>query len=117
MGISVDVADSVFEDLEKFTCLMYGSKSADINSLRHEKFIERFSTKPGMVLTSYDGVDKSSSSLSREPTNIYISEEITIKLLYGRKQTTQHQVSPDLMGTAGPLKITDSLKSAVLPAI
>ena len=57
LGTSVDVADSVFEDLEKFTCLMYGSKSADINSQRHEKFIERFITKTGMVLTSYDGVD------------------------------------------------------------
>ena len=36
---------------------MYGSKSADISYLRHEKFIERFSTRPGIVLTSYYGVD------------------------------------------------------------
>ena len=72
LGTSVDVADSVFEDLEKFTCLMYGSKSADINSLRHEKFIERFSTKPGMVLTSYDGVDISLLPPCRESLRMHI---------------------------------------------
>ena len=38
---------------------MYGSKSGDINSLRYQKFIERFSAKPGILLTSYDGVDTS----------------------------------------------------------
>ena len=31
LGTSVDVENSVFEDLEKFMCLMYGSKSADIS--------------------------------------------------------------------------------------
>ena len=36
---------------------MYGSKLGDINSPRYEKFIERFSAKPGEELTSYNGVD------------------------------------------------------------
>ena len=31
----------------------------DINSLRYEKFIERFNAKPGEVLTSYNSVDVS----------------------------------------------------------
>ena len=84
LGTSVDVENSVFEDLEKFTCLMYGSKSADIRYLRHEKFIERFSTKPGIALTSYDGVDISLPPPCRESLEC-ISEELTIKLLYGRK--------------------------------
>ena len=56
----------------KFTCLMYGSKSADINSLRHEKFIERFNTKSGMVLTSYDGVDRSLLPPCRESLQMHI---------------------------------------------
>ena len=38
---------------------MYGSNLGEINSLRYEKFIERFSAKPGEVLTSYNGVDVS----------------------------------------------------------
>ena len=33
LGTSVDVENSVFEDLEKFLCLIYGSKSADISYL------------------------------------------------------------------------------------
>ena len=40
LGSRVDIEDRVFKDLEKFTCLMYGSKLGDINSLRYEKFIE-----------------------------------------------------------------------------
>ena len=56
LGSRVHIEDRVFKDLEKFTCLMYGSKLGDINSLRYEKFIERFSAKPEEVLTSYNGV-------------------------------------------------------------
>ena len=49
---------------------MYGSKLGDINSLRYEKFIERFSAKPGEVLTSYNGVDMSLlPPLTRESEN------------------------------------------------
>ena len=72
LGTSVDLANSVFEDLEKFTCLMYGNKSAEISYLRHEKFIERFSTKPGMVLTSYDGVNRSLLPPCRESLLMHI---------------------------------------------
>ena len=43
LGSRVDIEDRVFKDIEKFTCLMCGSKLGDINSLRYEKFIERFS--------------------------------------------------------------------------
>ena len=35
---------------------MYGSKFGDINFLRYKKFLERFSAKPGGVLTTYNGV-------------------------------------------------------------
>ena len=39
---------------------MYGSISFnDYHVLRYEKFIERFSVKPGAVLRSYNGVDMS----------------------------------------------------------
>ena len=58
-GSGVDIENRVFKDLEKFSCLMYGSKLGDINSLRYEKFIERFSAKPGAVMTSDNGVDMS----------------------------------------------------------
>ena len=56
LGSGVDIEDRVFKDLEKFTCLMYGSKLGDMNSLTCEQFIERFIAKPGEVLTSYNGV-------------------------------------------------------------
>ena len=50
---------------------MYGSKLGDINSLRYEKFIERFSAKPGEVLTSYNGVD-----MSLPPSTFHLVEKV-----------------------------------------
>ena len=70
LGSGVDIEDRVFKDLEKFTCLMYGSKLGDINSLRYENFIERFSAKPGEVLTSYNGVDMRLLAPCRESLKI-----------------------------------------------
>ena len=72
LGSRVDIEDRVFKDLEKFTCLMYGSKLGDINSLRYEKFIERFSAKPGEVLTSYNGVDMSLLPPCRESLKMHV---------------------------------------------
>ena len=51
---------------------MYGSKLGDINSLRYEKFIERFSVKPGEVLTSYNGVDMSHLPPCRESLKMHV---------------------------------------------
>ena len=51
---------------------MYGSKLGDINSLRYEKFIDRFSAKPGEVLTSYNGVDVSLLPPCRESLKMHM---------------------------------------------
>ena len=68
----VDIEDRVFKALQKFTCLMDGSKLGDINSLRYEKFIERFSAKPGEVLTGYNGVDMSLLPSCRESLKMHV---------------------------------------------
>ena len=95
LGTSVDVEKSVFEDLEKFTCLMYGSKSADISYLRRDKFIERFSTKPGMVLTSYDGVDISLLPPCRESLRMHIQRANYQTLIWKKSRRPNTKYSPD----------------------
>jgi hypothetical protein len=59
LGAAEDLDNTVLSELERFTCLLYGRSSADVNRVRYEKFIERFSTKEGQLLSSYDGVDMS----------------------------------------------------------
>ena len=43
VGISWNVSDSMFDALQKFTCLIYdaNTKCSDVNSLRHEMFVKR----------------------------------------------------------------------------
>ena len=71
-ALGSDIEDRVFKDLEKFTCLMYGSKLGDINSLRYEKFIDRFSGKQGEMMTSYNGVDMSLLPPCRESLKMHV---------------------------------------------
>lgn len=60
LGRSIDVDEQTYRKLENFTCLLYkGVVTDDINKLRHEKYLERFSVKSGGVLSSYTGVDMS----------------------------------------------------------
>ena len=48
----------MYDQLEKFSCLLYGGKAIEsINELRYNKFVDRISPKPGMLLSSYDGID------------------------------------------------------------
>ena len=46
--------------------------AGDINSLRYQKFTERFSTKPGMLLTSCDGVNTSLLPPCRESLKMHV---------------------------------------------
>ena len=61
VGKSTEITDAVFQSLEHFTCLMYGGPHAplDINKLRYEKFLQRFSAKASALLSAYDGIDMS----------------------------------------------------------
>ena len=60
LGTSLQLPSPVFDELKQPTCLLYGgSVTRDINKLRFEKFLERFRTKQGELLTSCSGVDVS----------------------------------------------------------
>lgn len=73
LGQSPEIEDHVFERLEHFTCLLYrGSATKDINKLRHEKFVERFSVKQGKLLSSYSGVDMSLLPPCRESLKMHV---------------------------------------------
>ena len=97
LGSRVDIEDRVFKDLEKFTCLMYGSKLGDINSLRYEKFIERFSAKPGEVLTSYNGVDMSLLPPCRESLKMHVRRANYQALIWKKAD----QATPSIPGPDG----------------
>ena len=62
LGRQADVDDDMFEALERFTCLVYNNTTrattGDINKLRLDKFLERYSAKND-ILSTYDGVDLS----------------------------------------------------------
>ena len=74
---------------------MYGSKLGDINSLRYEKFIERFSATPGEVLTSYNGVDMSLPSC-RESPKMHVRRENYQALIWKKAdEATQSILGPD----------------------
>ena len=97
LGSRVEIEDRVFKDLEKFTCLMYGSKLGDINSLRYEKFIERFSAKPGEVLTSYNGVDMSLLPPCRESLKMHVRRANYQALIWKKAD----QATPSIPGPDG----------------
>ena len=60
LGRSINIDEHTWQQLEEFCCLLYGGSAPfDINVLRHEKFIQRFSPKPGTLLSTYSGVDMS----------------------------------------------------------
>ena len=61
LGRAPVVTDNSFQRLEEFVCLLYSKNSGtnDINIMRYEKFLERFSAKSGTLITTYDGVDMS----------------------------------------------------------
>ena len=54
---SHEISDCLFEQLEHFTCRLYGSPLKDINKLRHQKFAQRFNNTSATLLNSYSGVD------------------------------------------------------------
>ena len=61
LGTSSDLTDDQFQNLEAFTCLLYGSKSGvntSINKLRYTMFTTRF-TPNGQLLSSESGIDLS----------------------------------------------------------
>ena len=74
LGRSSDVPHHIYEKLEHFVCLLYNRRSTtkDVNVLRHAKFSERFSPRPGKVLSSYDGVDISLLPPCRDALNMHI---------------------------------------------
>ncbi len=72
LGLSPSVEPQLFEDLEHFVCLMYRSTSTsitDINKLRMELFLQKFSPKSGELLSSYNGADLSILP-SRRPSGL-----------------------------------------------
>ena len=74
---------------------MYGSKLGDIDSLRYEKFIERFSAKPGEVLTSYNGVDMSFLPTRRESENACEKSKLSSIIWKKADQATPSIPGPD----------------------
>ena len=57
LGKTLELTESVLTKLEEFVCKLYGkSNMKDINSLRYSKFLERFRAKPGMLLSTYNGI-------------------------------------------------------------
>ena len=74
---------------------MYGSKSADISYLRHEKFIERFSTKSGIVLTSYYGVDISLLPPCHESLRMHIRRANYQTLIWKKSRRPNTKAGPD----------------------
>lgn len=74
LGRSPDVSDHLYEKLEHFVCIMYSRRSAtkDVNILRHAKFAERFTPRPGKVLSSYNGVDISLLPPCRDALKMHI---------------------------------------------
>ena len=76
---------------------MYGSKLGDINSLRYEEFIERFSAKPGEVLTSYNGVDMSLVPSCRESLKMHVRRANYQALIWKKAD----QATPSIPGPDG----------------
>lgn len=60
LGTSPTVTPGQFDDLEAFTCLLYGARSGikDINKLRYTMFMTRFTPK-NQLLSSESGIDLS----------------------------------------------------------
>ena len=76
---------------------MYGSKLGDINSLKYETFIERFSVKPGKVLTSYNRVDMSLLPPRRESLKMYVRRANYQALIWKKA----YQATPSIPGPDG----------------
>ena len=76
---------------------MYGRKLGDINSLRYEKFIQRFSTKPGEVLTSYNGVDMSLLPPCQESLKMHVRRENYQSLIWKKAD----EATPSIPGPDG----------------
>ena len=71
---------------------MYGSKFGDINSLRYEKFIDRFSGKQGEMMTSYNGVDMTLLPPCRESLKMHVRRANYQALIW--KKADQATYSP-----------------------
>ena len=76
---------------------MYGSKLGDTNSLRYSKVIERFSVKPGEVLTSYNGVDMSLLPPCRESLKMHVRRANYQALIWKKAD----QATPSIPGPDG----------------
>ena len=71
-GNQLKIDGHAFNKLGHFTCLLYGNRpTSDINVVRYEKFMERFTAKSG-VLSTYDGVDMSLSPPCRDSFRMHI---------------------------------------------
>ena len=83
----------------------------DINSLRYEKFIERFNAKPGEVLTSYNSVDVSLLPPCQESLKMHV-RRANYQALTWEKADQATPIIPGPDGMAGTLTSKVSLKSA-----
>ena len=59
LGHSTDIPSYIFDSLEHFVCLLYNKRTptTNINTLRYLKFAERFKSKSGKPISSYNGTD------------------------------------------------------------
>jgi len=56
LGIVNEVAESSIKDIEEFVCLMYGQKKAtDVNEVRLEIFLKKYSSKAISTIKKLDG--------------------------------------------------------------
>ena len=89
LGRSSDISQDMYDKLEHFPCLLYRcSATSNINQVRHEKFLERRSAIPGLLLSSYSGAHHESKYT---------------KLSFGIRQIMLPQVSVNQMDMAGKL--------------
>ena len=53
---SITIDEYTSQRLEEFCCLLYGGSAPfDVNIPRHEKCLQQFSSKPGTLLSTYNG--------------------------------------------------------------
>ena len=110
LGRSPEISDSTFEQLERFTCLLYGSSTtSDINVLQFDRFLARFTSKPGMLLSSYNGVDMSLLPPCKDALRMHIRcANYQALIWYQADQTVQNLPPADGHGwctTDGKLEI------------
>ena len=94
LGRTSTLANDTDQQLEEFTCWLYGgTPTFDISTLRHDKFLQRYSPKSGTLLSAYSGADMNLLPPCKDVMRMHIERANHQALVWYNAYNTWHSTA------------------------